>query len=396
MSDVTTQNEIITLAREQKDYAIELRRDFHQHPEVSLQEHRTAGRIEEELDKWGIPHQRIGETGVYGSIKGTQAGNKCIALRADIDALAIQETNDVPYRSKEDGRMHACGHDAHTACLLGAARILQEKKDSFGGEIRLCFQQGEEIGAGATQFIEADVLKGVGRVFGLHTAPDINTGVVGVKKGVNNASVDHFQITIEGKAAHVSTPQKGIDALYIAAQIVVLIQAIVTRRTSPIDPLLIGIGKLNAGTAYNIIAQDAVIEGTVRATSQETRARVKQEITDLVTATARIYGGEGSVIWTDFTSPLINHDLPCDEVATLAKRLWGEESVETGRALSLGGDDIAEFLLEAEGVYAYLGTRNEQIPATLVPAHNGGFDIDEDALEQGVVLYAAYALEYLG
>lgn len=382
----------------QRDYVVGLRRELHRHPELSLQEFWTAGRIEEELDRWGIPHERIGETGVLGRITGEGEGaweNPCIILRADIDALPIFETNDVPYRSQIDGVMHACGHDAHTACLLGAAKLLQEKRDSFGGEIRLCFQQAEEIGAGAMQFIDAGVMEGAQRVFGLHTAPDIRCGKVGVKKGANNASVDHFKIQVKGSAAHVSTPQKGVDALYIASQLVVALQALVTRRTSPVEPLIIGVGKLTAGTAYNIVAEDAELEGTVRAISHETRQNAKKWIDAAAEGIAALYGGEVTITWKDFTSPLINDDGVCEEVGRVVEALWGAESLKTDRKLSLGGDDIAEFILRVPGAYAFLGTGSDEWKGSRLTAHNGGFDIDEHALPKGVALYVAYALEYL-
>jgi len=387
--------EILKIVEAHKDYVINLRREFHEHPELGLQEFWTAARIEKELDAFGIEHERIGETGVFGKIYGGKGAGKVIVLRADIDALAIQETNPVAYASKIEGRMHACGHDAHNACLLTAAKILQDNKHLFCGEVRLCFQQAEEIGAGAKQFIAANILDGAGRVFGFHIAPDIDSGVIGVKKGINNASVDHFKIHVKGRAAHVSTPHKGVDALYISSQIVVALQALVSRRTSPIEPLIIGVGLLEAGTAYNIVAENGVLEGTVRACSHGTRAQAKADITRLAADIAQIYGGKADIAWTDFTSPLINDDAVCDEVVDLITRHWGKEFVTTARELSLGGDDIAEFLLKAPGAYAFLGTGNDQNAHTRLPAHNGGFDIDEEALPKGVGLHVLYALEWL-
>ena len=232
--------DINSALRGQRDYLISLRRDFHRYPELGLQEFRTARRIEEELDRFGIAHKRVGETGVLGILHGERKGDRVIALRADIDALPIQETNEVEYRSQTVGVMHACGHDAHTTCLLGAAKILAENRSQFGGEVRLIFQPAEEIGKGAKPFVEAGVLNGADRVFGLHTAPEVPAGIVGLKPGLNNASVDHFKITIYGKSSHVSMPQLGVDALYIASQLVVALQALVTRRTSPVEPVYKG------------------------------------------------------------------------------------------------------------------------------------------------------------
>lgn len=371
-----------------------LRREFHEHPELSMQEYETARRIERELDALGIEHRRIGETGVLGILKGTGAGEKIIALRADIDALPIQELSDCAYRSRTDGVMHACGHDGHTACLLGAAQILRENLDAFGGEIRLIFQPGEEIGRGTQEFFDAGVLEGVGRVFGLHTAPEVDTGVVGVKPGLNNASVDFFRVTIHGKSAHVSTPHLGVDALYIASQFVVAAQALVTRRRSPVEPLILGIGKLNAGTTYNALADFAVLEGTTRTVSFETRDWVKAQIDALAAQIAALYGGSAEVYWDDYTPPLINDPEVCREVTRAAETVEGL-TVWTERPLSLSGDNFADFQLRAPGVYAYLGSGSAKKPGTQNAGHSVNFDLDEDALLLGAKLYAAYALQWL-
>lgn len=389
-------SDILEQLSQEKEYIVALRREFHQHPELSLQEFRTAERIEEELDKSGIPHSRVGETGVLGILRGTGKGESVTVLRADMDALPIQETNKVSYCSQTDGVMHACGHDAHVASLLGAARLLSERRDAFGGEVRLIFQPAEEIGQGAIPFLEAGVLEGADRVFGLHTAPDIPSGLVGLKPGLNNAAVDHFRIVIRGKSAHVSTPQLGIDALYIASHIVVALQALVTRCTSPVEPVIIGVGKLEAGTTYNALAETAVLEGTTRTISQESRERMQKLVTETVQGIAEIYGGSGEIQWTDFASALVNAPQVCQEAAEVVERLWGNDRVVTDRKLSLGGDNFAEYILRIPGAYAYLGTGNPKNPGTLNAAHNGNFDIDEDALILGAGLYAGYALAKCG
>ena len=260
----------------ERSYLVELRRDFHRHPELGLCEFRTAKRIEEELERFRIPHRRVGETGVLGILRGDGLGTGTIVLRADIDALPIQETNPVEYCSQTPGVMHACGHDAHTACLLAAAKLLSERRADFGGEVRLVFQPAEEIGQGARPFVEAGVLDGADRVFGIHTASDLPSGTIGLKSGLNNAAVDHFRIMILGKSAHVSTPQLGADALYIASHTVVALQSLVTRLTSPVEPVIIGVGKLVSGTAYNALAETAELEGTTRSVSQESRERIRE------------------------------------------------------------------------------------------------------------------------
>ena len=287
-----------------RDYLVSIRREFHQHPELSMQEFRTAQRIEEELDRLGIPHTRVGETGVLGTLRGEKEGGGAVVLRADIDALPIEETHECAYRSQNPGVMHACGHDAHAACLLGGAKILAEHRDAFGGEVRLVFQPAEEIGQGAKPFIAAGVLDGAERVFGLHTAHDLRSGTVGLKPGLNNAAVDHFRVEVHGKSTHVSTPHLGTDALYIASQIVVAVQGLVTRMTSPTEPVIIGIGCLNAGTTYNAVAEHAVMEGTTRTVSQESRDRIRRLVTETADSIAAIYGGTAEIVWTDFAAAL--------------------------------------------------------------------------------------------
>lgn len=378
----------------EQDYIISLRRDFHAHPEISLKEYRTAQRIEEELDKLGIPHQRSGETGVYAEIKGEQPGTGVIALRADIDALAITETHEVPYKSQTPGVMHACGHDSHAAALLGAAKLLAAEKANFGGTVRLIFQPAEEIGKGAKEFIRDGHLDGVQRVFGLHAASDLPVGTIGVTAGSNNAAVDGFKIIVHGVNAHVSTPQLGADALYVASQIVVAAQALTTRRHVPTEPMVIGIGTLNAGTAYNIVAGHAELEGTTRTLTPETRAAVREQIDALAKQTAALYGATADVEWTDITPALIN---PADfsaDVQAQARKLEGV-NVITNRPVSLGGDNFAEYQQKVPGVYAYLGTRDPENPNTALAHHNDGFDLGEKALPYGTALYAQVALWWL-
>lgn len=377
-------------------YLSSLRREFHMHPELSRQEFWTAERIEKELDAIGITnHKRVDGSGVYAVFHGDKPGNRVMTLRADIDALPMQEENrELSYCSRMDGVMHACGHDCHATGLLGGAKLLFAHKSEFGGEVRLFFQHAEEVGYGGRVFVKEGLLEGSGRVFGVHMASDLRVGTVGVKQGPNNASVDHFKITVKGKAAHVSTPHLGVDALYIASQIVIGLQALVTRRTSPVDPLVIGVGKLTAGDAYNIVAENAVLEGTVRAMTAETRKNVQDWMNDLCAQTAALYGGTARVEWTDYATPLINPALGCQEAGAVVTDLFGAQALITDRPISLGGDDFAEFLLTVPGCYAYVGTRSAD-PHTQYPLHNGHVDMDERALPVAAALHAEYTWRYL-
>lgn len=378
----------------EKANIIALRRYFHKYPEASMEEYNTANKIEEELDRLGIEHKRVGKTGVYGIIKGNGTSGKKIILRADTDALRMTDHKTEEYTSINDGIMHACGHDAHTAALLGAAAALKKQEELLNGQVALFFQQGEEFGQGARLFIQDGLLKGASRVFGIHVASNVPVGQVAISAGPVNASVDHFTIKVYGKSAHVSTPQLGIDALYIASQIVNNLQGIVSRQTDPTDTVIVGIGVLRAGTAYNIVAEDALIEGTTRCFTKETRKATNQSIKDIATKIANAYGAEAEVEFEDFTSPLVNHAQVCEEVINVAKDIVGEENI-VPKEKSLGGDDFAEYLLEVPGMYAFVGTSNSNKPNTMSAHHSVTFDVDEEGILIASNLYTDYAFNQL-
>jgi len=380
------------------DYVVQLRRHFHQHPELGKEEFETAASIERELDKIGVAHRRVAVTGVYAEIEGTapvQGEKRCIVLRADIDALPVTQENNPPYKSLTPGKMHACGHDGHIASLLGAARILQANRACFSGKVILTWQPGEEIGYGARPIVNSGAIDEAGRSFGVHVAPNVPVGSVVLMPGPNNASVDWFCIRVHGLGAHVSTPEMGVDAAYIASQILVSLQALITRRTSPMDNVLIGVGRLSAGTAYNIVAQEAELEGTVRVFTPELRTLTRQRLEALAKQTAEIYGGTAEIEWQDNTAPLVNDPVATAEAQKTAVSLFGEEHVIRSRRPSLAGDDFAEYILRVPGVYAYVGTGNPDKPDTCVSQHNSHFDIDEDGLTVATALYTCYAADYL-
>ncbi|MDD7450059.1 MAG: amidohydrolase [Treponema sp.] len=382
------------------EYAVDLRRHFHKFPEVAKEEFQTQKKIIEELEKAGITARKIAGTGVYAEIKGRKplkSGQKAktLVLRADIDALPIQETHQCEYASVIPGKMHACGHDSHAASLVSAARILARHTDFFSGDVRLTFQPGEEIGYGARIIVDEGFLDGADRTFGLHAASSIKCGSVAFVPGPNNASVDWFKIKISGYPAHVSTPQLGVDAVYIASQIVVALQALVTRRTSPMDNVLIGVGKVTAGDAYNIVARSAELEGTVRVLTPQIRTQMKIQLEELAAGIAKSFGGSAEFEWKDFTSPLINDETASKEAQETACRYLGKENVITSRQPSLGGDDFAEYILKVPGVYGYVGTGNSEKKETIAAQHDSMFDIDEDSLKVSVGMYVMYTLDFL-
>jgi len=379
----------------EKEHLISLRRWFHAYPEPSLQEHKTCEKIAQELDAYGIPYQYISDTAIYATIQGKKGPGKIIALRSDIDALQMQDLKDADYASKNTGYCHACGHDAHTATLLIAAKILKEKQAEFSGEIRLFFQPGEEIGAGARIFIDAGLLENVDRIFSAHITSRIDSGQISLTPGAINASCDYFKIEVTGRGAHVSTPQDGVDALYIAAQIVSNLQSIVARGTAPNDAVVVGVGVLQAGTQYNIIAEHAYLEGTTRTFSPEIRNLTNEKVTTIATQTAAMYGGKAKVTFKSFAPPLINDAVVAKEAYEIAKDIIGEENIITNQEKMLGADDYADFLQKVKGVYAFVGTRNTDKANTEVAHHHGLFDIDEEALLTSCNLYVDVALSYL-
>ena len=379
---------------DQREKLISLRRHFHKYPEVSMIEYLTAEKIEEELDNLHVFHKRVGETGVLGIIGDVKSNGKTLVLRADIDALALQDKKNEDYASANEGVMHACGHDAHITALLGAAAVLKEKEKELQGQIRLFFQQGEEFGQGARVFLKEGLLEGVDRVFGIHVASNIPVGSVALSAGPVNASVDHFVIHVKGKSAHVSTPHLGIDALYIASQIVNALQGIVSRQTDPTDTVVVGIGVLQAGDAYNIIAGNARIEGTTRCFTVKTREETNRRIERIAHSIGEAYGAQVSVEFEDFASPLINDSQVCEEVRMAAADIVGEEYI-VPRERSLGGDDFAEYLLKVPGAYAYVGTGNQEKQNTVLPQHADRYDIDEEGVLIAANLYADYALLFL-
>lgn len=380
-----------------QEQTVACRRKLHAAPEVSLQEFETAAYIKAQLDEIGIAHSPIGQTGVLGILKGKKAGNGAIiALRADIDALPIADKKDVPYRSQKPGVMHACGHDAHTAGLLTAARALKACEGDFSGEIRFLFQQAEEIGAGAKQFIDAGAMQDVAQVFGVHVASHLPSGTIASADGPISASCDYFKITVKGKSGHASTPEKCVDALYIASQIVVNLQSIVSRQTAAVEPVVVAVGTIHGGDSYNIVAQNVVLEGTTRSFSHQVRKATNDKVGEIARGIAALYGGSAEVAFKDFASPLVNEQKAAELAAQVAVGIVGQENVITSVPKMLGADDFAELLLKAPGVYIKVGTRSDANPDTAQAHHHERFDIDESALAVVAKAYAGYALTYLG
>lgn len=390
---------ILPEVEEEKKYLISVRRHLHQYPELSLKEFETAAFIEQQLDSFGITHRRVGKTGVLGTITGRQQEGKkgkTVLLRADIDALPIREETGCPFRSKNAGVMHACGHDVHTAALLGAAKVLQSLCGTFAGRVLLVFQPAEEFGHGSKFFLAEHITEGVDRAFGIHVAPNIPVGTVAMTRGADSASCDYFKITIRGREAHISKPGEGIDALYIASLIITELKTL-AHRLVPSETALIGVGKIVSGRSYNIIPGDAVMEGTTRTFSYETQDLLKKSITDLTARITADSGGSAVTEFETFASALINDDTAFDEVYRVAEKIVGAENVCTDQALirNLGADDFAEYIRDTKGVYVHVGTSRPNDPDTANPLHSSKFDIDEQALLVAANLHIMYTLSIL-
>lgn len=381
----------------EKDYLVSVRRHLHKNPELSLKEYETATYIEEQLDSFGIAHRRVGKTGVLGIIAGKQGSGNKILLRADIDALPIQEDTTAQYRSKNPNVMHACGHDVHTAALLGAAKILQAQRETFAGEVLLVFQAAEEFGRGSQYFLAENITKDVSRAFGIHVSPDFPVGTVAMTKGADAASCDYFKIAVKGKGAHISKVHQGVDALHIASLIVTELQTLIKRIVDPLEVALIGVGRISSGTSYNIIAEDAILEGTTRAFTNETQGLLQSEIPILADQIAHKHGGKATTKFESFAKALINDDIAFDEMYKIASSIVGAENVitEQKRIIGLGSDDFSEYLQDTKGIYLHVGTANKHNPDTQYSLHNNKFDVDEQALLIAASLHIEYALTIL-
>lgn len=378
------------LAHEQRQYMIDLRREFHMYPEPSLQEVRTSRRIKEELDKLGIPYESVANTAVVATIKGNYPG-KTVALRADMDALSVQELNDIEFKSKNDGMMHACGHDCHVSMLLGSAKLLNGIKEEIHGTVKLFFQPGEEVAKGAKNMIKEGVLQGVDGVFGMHVWSDLKVGHVSVEEGPRMASADLFTIRVKGKGGHGSAPHQGVDAVVTSSAIVMNLQSIVSRELSPMESAVVSVGSLNAGTRFNVIASEGIMEGTTRSFNPKIRNAFPKMLERVIENTASTYRAEAALDY-EFGTPVVINDPEATKIAIKSVEAIGAEAAHVEKVM--GGEDFAEFMNIVPGVLAFLGVRNEEKGACY-PQHHPNYTVDEDALEIGTALYAQYAVDFL-
>lgn len=383
------------VSEELKQEIIEMRRDFHAHPELGFQEFRTADKIEAYLKNLGLKPERVATTGVTAYLEGKKDG-PTILLRADMDALPIREENTVDYRSRNDGIMHACGHDAHTAMLLGAAKVLVGMKDQLEGNIKFLFQPNEEV-AGAEILIEQGAMDnpGVDAAVGIHIWTPLPSGCIGVQAGAVMATMDVFKITVKGRGGHTGYPESAVDPIIAAADIVTSVQTIQTRRVSLMKPTVIMFGKINGGTKNNIIPDEVVLEGTMRYLydSEKPGEDNPPKLLDrLVHTVCETHGCSYELEVMRENTAVIN-DKNMVEIARRAARDVTGDSDRVVEHASMAGEDFAAYAARVPGVFIFLGTGNPE-KETDFPHHNPRFNIDEDTLPAGVELYIRSALEY--
>lgn len=385
------------LTRKYEDYVIAQRRWVHQHAELAWQEFETTAHIEEELRSMGIePHHFEGLTGCWALIRGGKAGpeSRTILLRADIDALETEEATGLSYQSRNKGVMHACGHDAHVAMLLGAAKILMELQDELEGNVKLIFQGAEETAIGAKAYVDQGILEGVDAVLGLHIASWKESGYFSIPDGPQTASSDQFTVTIHGKACHGGMPQEGHDAVVAAAATIMNLQPLIARENNPRNASVITVGRVDAGYQYNVVAGKAVLHGNVRDFSKSHRTEIAGRIQEVVKYTAQAYRCKAETDYTFKTGPVVHENPEFNTIVrTAAVKLYGEEVIQNDPPVT-GSDDFAYFCQDIPGVFAFLGGRCEE-KNCVYPHHHECFNVDESAFVRGTGLLAQASCDFL-
>lgn len=377
---------------------VEIRRDFHKHPELGFKEHRTQAKIIEYLESWSIPYVKIAKTGVLAYIVGKSDKSKgnTVALRADIDALPVDEKINSDFKSVNSGIMHACGHDVHTTILLGTAKILKDLEESFSGHVKLFFQPAEETSGGALPMIEEGCLKNpnVDYVIGLHVMPYLESGHVELKYGKLNASSDTVNIKIQGKSGHGAYPEKSVDAILIASHVVIALQSLVSRDISPLNSMVLSLGKIEGGAKGNIISDEVSITGTLRTLDMDTRNYAKERIKNIVKNTAAAFKGSSEVVISEGYEPLINSDDVVDVFKNIAEESLDKEQVHFKEFPSLGVEDFSYFCNRTKGAFFHLGCGNKALGID-APLHSPMFTIDESCIKTGILLQVKNTLALL-
>ena len=378
-----------------RDYLVSIRREFHQHPELSMQEFRTAQRIEEELDRLGIPHTRVGETGVLGTLRGEKEGGGAVVLRADIDALPIEETHECAYRSQNPGVMHACGHDAHAACLLGGAKILAEHRDAFGGEVRLVFQPAEEIMDGANDMIAAGILENphVDAAMAMHVLHD-NLGKAGYTRGTGCGSSDVFTIKVKGVGGHGAAPHLNVDPINVACHIQLALQTINSREINPNELIVLTICSIHGGTAANIMPDEAVMQGTIRTMNMDVKAFARQRLIDICDGVCKTFRAECEIDFIgDGIPPMYNDDQLLTDTIRYIDDLLGESTAQPIERMT-GSEDFSALSVKVPSVLYWFGTGSTE-EGYNYGVHDCRVTFNEEAIHRMAAVYTECAMRWL-
>ena len=373
-------------AHQIKDETIAFRRDLHMHPEASFQEFRTTDKVAAALDELGVSYRRLEPTGLIAEIGKP---GKTVALRADMDALSIQEQTGCAFKSVNDGFMHACGHDAHTAMLLGAVKVLNSMKDELPGTVRFLFQPAEEVGKGAKAVVAQGGMEGVDAAFGIHCSVQTPVGALQCHPGGIAAAADRFKITVKGKACHGAYPQTGMDATVCASAMILNLQTMVSREFSPMDTLVVTVGSIHSGSRFNIVSGEAVMEGTIRSFSREVHEQIPVVLKRICEETAKTFRCTAEVDYDVLTDVLVNEENMV-ELGFEAARKVTDPQLVTHNSPAMGAEDFCEYTKYAPSAFFRLGVGGEW------PGHSDHYEIDEEALEIGVAFYAQVAVDALG
>ncbi|MGC9114974.1 MAG: M20 metallopeptidase family protein [Fervidicoccaceae archaeon] len=383
----------LELARQMSNEIISWRRDFHMYPELAYEERRTSSIVAQKLKEWGYDVKLgSGEVGVIATMNGS--GHNVLAIRADMDALPIEEVEGREYRSRVSGKMHACGHDAHTAMLLGAAKIISLLREDLISTVRLIFQPAEEGGNGALKMIEEGALDDpkVDSIYGIHVWSDLPSGKIGLREGPILAATGDITIKVRGRGGHGAHPDQTIDPIVASSAIVLSLQSIVSRNIDPFDSAVVTIGSIQGGSAFNVIPETVLMKGTYRTMRKETRELVKARIKEIAEKVASAYGASAEVTLKDVTPPTINNPEAVEIARKVAIALFGENNIALPKP-SMGGEDFSYYLERVPGAFILLGTGNPQ-KGTNVPHHSPAFDVDEDVLYMGSALLSSLAMNF--
>jgi amidohydrolase len=374
---------------------VDVRRDLHQHPEIAFEEVRTSKIVADRLGAMGLKARTgVGRTGVLATVQGGKPG-KTVLLRADMDALPIQEENAVPYKSQTAGKMHACGHDCHTSILLGISKQLVTLAPSLRGNVRLCFQPAEEQGGGALAMIADGALEGPkpDAAFGLHVWQDLDLGQISVTPGPWMAAVDEFTVTLHGRGAHAAAPHQGIDPVLALSHVIAALQSIASRTADPLKEVVVSVTQVRAGSAFNIIPETAWMNGTVRVFDTDTWAALPAHFERIVQGVASAFGCRAEIQYQRHNKPTINDPAMCRYAREAAIEVVGEKNVRDD-VRTMGGEDFSFFLSEVPGVFIAVGSRNESRGLGYAH-HHPRFDVDEACLEIGAEVLLRTARKFL-